>query len=260
MTTKASGAALAVKASMGAYLSDLKAQVGAPRLMSAVLILLGSTVAESLGLLLVPLLQLVDGQGRTTALQWLLAHGVQPTLGAMLALFVVLMLLRSWLARWRDLELMALRLEYVDALRTQLESSLAMASWQFLVRLRHADVMHLLFDQLGRVSLGTHQMMQLLSGFGLSLASLLVVMVIAPVWTFALGLPFALLAWLLRRRLAVAADLGSRFGLGQRDLMAAARDFLAGLKLVKAHAVEDRHLADLGRRAACCVMRSASTI
>ena len=251
MTSKASGAALAVKVSLAAYLSDLKAQVGAPRLVRAVFIVLCSTVAESLGLLLlVPLLQLVDGQGKTAALQWLLAHGVQPTLGPVLALFVALMLLRSWLARWRDLELLALRLEYVDALRARLESSLAMASWQFLVRLRHADVMHLLFDQLGRLSLGTHQMMQLLSGFGLGLASLLVVMVIAPLWTLALVLPFALLAWLLRRRLAVAADLGSRFGLGQRDLMAAARDFLAGLKLVKAHAVEDRHLADLGRRAA----------
>ena len=254
MTTAAPGAVAPLPpllAGMRSYLADLTACVGAARLARAVFVLLCCTALESLGLLmLVPLLQLVDGQAQTAALQWLLAHGVRPTLGLVLALFVALMLLRSWLARWRDLELMALRLEYVDALRARLESSLAMASWQFLVRLRHADVMHLLFDQLGRISLGTHQLMQLLCGFGLGLASLLVVLVIAPAWTLALVLPFALLAWLLRRRLAVAADMGSRFGLGQRDLMAAARDFLAGLKLVKAHAVEDRHLGELGRRAA----------
>ncbi len=250
MTPATAGAGPTFLTGMRSYLADLTACVGAPRLARAVIILLCGTVAESLGLLLlVPLLQLVDGQAKTAALQWLLGHGVQPTLGAVLALFVALMLLRSWLARWRDLELMALRLQYVDALRSRLESSLAMASWQFLVRLRHADVMHLMFDQLGRISLGTHQLMLLLCGLGLGLASLLVVLVIAPAWTLALVLPFAALAWLLRRRLALAADLGSRFGLGQRDLMAAARDFLAGLKLVKAHAVEDRHLAELGRRA-----------
>ena len=234
-----------------AYLADLVACVGAAPLARAVLVLLGATVAESLGLLLlVPLLQLVNGQSRSAALSWLQHHGVQPSLAAVLALFVVLMLLRAWLARRRDLDLLALRLRYVYTLRTRLETALAMASWQFLVRLRHADVMHLMFDQLGRVSLGTHQLMQLLSGLGLGLASLAVVAVVAPAWTLALVLPFAALAWALRRRLAQAAAMGSRFGLGQREIMSAARDFLAGLKLVKAHAVEDRHLAELGRRAA----------
>ena len=241
----------AFAAGLRAYLADLVVSVGAAPLARAVLVLLCATVAESLGLLLlVPLLQIVDGQSRSAALTWLLRQGLQPSLATVLALFVALMLLRSWLARRRDLDLLALRLRYVDTLRTRLETALALASWQFLVRLRHAEVMHLMFDQLGRVSLGTHQLMQLLAGLGLGLASLIVLIVIAPAWTLALMLPFAVLAWVLRRRLAQAAAMGSRFGLGQREIMTAARDFLAGLKLVKAHAVEERHLAELARRAA----------
>ena len=240
----------AFAAGIRAYLGDLVRRIGAPRVARAVVLLLLATLSESLGLLLlVPLLQLVNGEATAPALQWLLRHGVRPSMGPVLAMFVAAMLLRAWLARLRDMQLLALRLSYVDALRSELESALAMASWEHLVRLRHADVMHLMFDQLGRINLGTHQLMQALSGAGLALASLLVVLAIAPLWTVALVLPFGALLWLLRHRLALTAAMGSRFGQGQREMLSSARDFLAGLKLVKAHAVEDRHLAELAGRA-----------
>jgi ATP-binding cassette, subfamily C, bacterial len=231
------------------YLRDLIDRVGGFRVARVLVLVLLGTISESVGLLLlIPLLHLMNGDASAPALQWLLQQGVRPGLALVLFLFLATMLLRAWLARRRDMELLAMRLAYVDALRSDLEAALAMASWPFLVRLRHAEVMHLLFDQLGRINLGTHQMMQALSGFGLALASLVVIALVAPAWTFALVLPFAGLAWLLRQRLASAAAMGSRFGLGQRELMSAARDFLAGLKLVKAHRVESQHLLDLARR------------
>lgn len=233
------------------YLRDLIDRVGGLRVFRVLVLVLLGTVSESVGLLLlIPLLHLMNGDASAPALQWLLQQGVRPGLALVLCLFVAAMLLRAWLARRRDMELLAMRLAYVDSLRGELEAALAMASWPFLGQLRHAEVMHLLFDQLGRVNLGTHQMMQAISGVGLGMASLVVIALVAPAWTFALVLPFAGLVWLLRRRLASAAAMGSRFGLGQRELMSAARDFLAGLKLVKAHAVEGQHLSDLARRSA----------
>jgi ATP-binding cassette subfamily C protein len=42
--------------------------------------------------------------------------------------------------------------------------------------------------------------------------------------------------------------MGARLGQGQLELMASSKDFLGGLKLVKAHAVEGQHVADLQRR------------
>ncbi|CAD5372621.1 putative enzyme [Rubrivivax sp. A210] len=233
-----------------AFLRDLLASVGAGRMARALLLLLLGTLSEGLGLLmLVPLLQLIDGQAATPALQWLLRQGLRPELGPMLGLFAALMLMRAALARQRDMALLALRLDYLEALRARLEAALALASWPFLVRLRHADVMHLMFDQMARVTQGSFYLMQGLSGLGLGIASLAVVLLVAPPWILVLVLPFVLLLWLLRRRLARAAALGTRFGLGQREFMAGARDFLAGLKLVKAHGIEARHLVELGRRA-----------
>ena len=233
------------------YLVDLVHRVGGKRVVATFVLLLLGILSESCGLLLlVPLLQLMNGEASAPALKWLLQRGVRPSIELVLAMFVATMLVRAWLARLRDIELLKMRLDYVDALRRQLETALAMASWQHLVRLRHADVMHLLFDQLGRISQGTYQLMQAMSGAALALASLLVIGVVAPAWTLALLLPFAAMVWLMRRRLALTATMGSRFGQGQRDLMSAARDFLAGLKLVKAHAIENQHLLELGHRSA----------
>ena len=147
----------AATAGLPAYCRDIISRVGAPRAAAVLLLVLAGTLSESLGLLLlVPLLQLINGEATAPALQWLLRHGVRPGMGLVLSLFVAAMLLRAWLARRRDLALLSLRLDYLDALRSELESALATASWQFLVRLQHADVMHLMFDQLGRINQGTH--------------------------------------------------------------------------------------------------------
>ncbi len=246
----AGSTATQVGAGLRAYLADLIQVLGPRRVLSAVALVLCGTLFESLGLLmLVPLLQLVNGTTRTPALQWLVDHGLQPSLGAVLSLFTLLMLLRAAAARQRELSLLKLRLDYVERLRRRLEQALAGASWTFLVRLRHGEVMHLLFEQLARINQGTHQLMQVLSGAGLGLASLLVAAFIAPLWTLALVAPFALLIWALRRRPGSAAAMGQRLGQGQRASMSVARDFLAGLKLVKAHAAESQHLAEFQRRA-----------
>lgn len=232
------------------YLADLLAALGLRRVLGAVSLVLLGTLFESLGLLLlVPLLQLVNGTAQAPALQWLVRNGLQPSLGGVLLLFTALMLLRAAVARRREHSLLKLRLDYVALLRSRLERGLAGASWAFLAPLRHGEVMNLLFDQLGRINQGTQQLMQALSGCGLGLASLLVAMFIAPVWTLALVTPFAALIWALRRRPAWAATMGHRLGLGQKASMAMARDFLAGLKLVKAHAAENQHLAEFNRRA-----------
>jgi ATP-binding cassette, subfamily C, bacterial len=248
--TEAAASAPTLAAGLGSYLRDIVGRVGLRRVAVAVLLVLLGTLSESIGLLLlVPLLQLVNGEPTAPALRWLTDQGLRPGIGLVLSLFVGTMLLRAWIARLRDMQLLALRLSYVDALRSDLESALARASWEHLVRLQHADVMHLMFDQLGRINLGTHQLMQALSGLGLALASMLVLLTIAPLWTLALVLPLGGLLWLLRHRLALTAAMGSRFGQAQREMLSSARDFLAGLKLVKAHAVEDRHLAELADRA-----------
>ncbi len=249
MSTETQAAAPESAATLRSYASDLIQRVSLSRVAGAVAVILLCTLFESVGLLaLVPLLQLLNGQGSSPALNWLLGYGIKPDLGSVLTLFVLLMLVRSWLARRRDLQLLALRLDYVDALRHSLEAALAAASWRFLVRLRHAEVMHVLYDQLMRINQGTYQLLQLLSGWGLGLASVIVAATVAPPWMWALVIPVGLLGWALRKRLGAAGEMGARLNKGQLALMESSKDFLSGLKLVKAHAMEARHVADLQRR------------
>ncbi len=233
-----------------AYLADVADTLGAGRVAMAAVLVFVSLLLDSAGLLLlVPLLQLVNGATSTPALTWLLKHGVAARVDAVLALFMVLVLLRVLAARRRELVLAALRIDFVDALRGRLERALAMATWARLSALPHADVLHLLLEQMARVQQGTHQLLQLLAGCGLAAASLLAAAVVAPLWTAMLAWPMTLFLWLARRRLLRAAALGRDLSRGQRASMATAREFLAGLKLVKSHAAEARYLHEFRERA-----------
>lgn len=234
---------------VASFVHDLVHRVGARRVAGVLGLVLLCTVAESFGLLaLVPLLQLLQEPSAGMTQGWAARLGLRLQLGPMLLGFMALMLARAWLGRQRDILLLALRLDYVDALRRDVEVSLAGASWRYLVRLRHADVMHLLNDDLLRINQGTFQALQLLSGLGLGLASLLAAAVVAPAWSLLLLLPLAALAWLLRGRLAASSRLGAQLSKGQLDLMVSSRDLLGGLKMIKAHALEDRHVAELRQR------------
>lgn len=233
------------------FLKDLSARTGPTRVALCLGLVLLCTVTESFGLLaLVPLLQVLDGQSSSAALAWLAHWGVRPQPGPMLLGFMALMLLRAWLGRQRDIRLLQLRLDYIDALRRDLEASLAGASWRYLVALRHADVMHLLYDELARINQGTFQALQLVTTAGLGLASLVAVALVAPAWGLLPLLPLAGLAWLLRGRLSQASQMGTRLSKGQLDLMSSSRDLLGGLKMVKAHGLEATHVAELRQRSA----------
>jgi ATP-binding cassette subfamily C protein len=241
---------LDTRSALKTYAVDLCATLGRRRLVGAVLLTLSCTVLDGMGLLLlVPLLQLVDGTRSTPALQWLHQLGIQPRLEAVLVLFVSCVLTRVLLARWRELVLISLRLDYVDALRRALESSLARSSWSRLATLRHADVTHVLFDQLARVGQGTFFLLQAVSNAGLALASVVVALVVSPSWSMVVLLPLLAVMWILRRRLAAMTELGSRFSQGQRAMHTSARALMEGLKLVKVHAAERQHLAELQARA-----------
>lgn len=243
----------AVGAPLLAYLRAFAAAIGVARLLGAIALVLGCSALDSAGLLmLVPMLQLVGGGATSAAapaVHWLADHGLQPGLGAVLLLFLALVWLRVAASKYRDITLMRLRTRYVDATRERLEAALAHAAWPFLLRLRHADVTHVLFDSLTKLNQGTHYLMQGLAGFGMGLASVSVALVVAPGLTLAVLVPILTLALLLGRKLGVVVALGGRAGLAQRQALSASRDFLSGLKLIKAHAAEASHLATFKLRA-----------
>lgn len=233
------------------FVRDLTQRIGLRRLLACLALVLFCTAAESFSMLaLIPLLQALDKPSGGQALTWLSAHGLDLQLGHLLLAFLALVLIRAWLGRQRDTRLLALRLDYVDALRCGVEASLTRASWRHLATLRHAEIMHVLYNDLNRVNQGTYQALQLLSGAGLGLASLVVAAFVAPAWSLLLLLPLVVLAWSLRRRFGQSSQAGSRLSRGQLDLMSSSRDLLGGLKMVKVHALEAKHVAAMRDRAA----------
>lgn len=232
------------------FARDLFQRTGGLRVGGCMALVLLCTLTESFGLLaLVPLLQTLGGAPGGPVLAWLAQHGLPAEPGPMLLAFLTLVLLRTWLGRQRDIQLLALRLDYLDALRRDLETSLAGASWRYLVKLRHAEVMHVLYDDLSRINQGTHQGLTLLSTAGLGLASLIAAAFVAPLWSLVLLLPLVWMAWLLRSRMGQSGQLGARLSKGQLDQMASSRDLLGGLKMVKTHGLEAQHLTRLRTQA-----------
>ena len=216
-------------------------------------LLLVSAVTETFGIaLLVPLLALagLDGGGAgASRLRDLLesgaaALGVGLTLPLLLAVFVVLVAVRSAVAWQRHVQLAAIRHGFTDRLRERLYAAAANAEWRFLVGRRRSDVEHVLTRDVGRAGAGATQMVQAAVAAALVPAQAALAVAISP--TVSLGMLLvgaALLAAghpLVRR----ARRLGQRLTDGGRGAHAAMTGFLDGLKQAKSEDAAARHVGD----------------
>ena len=231
---------------------------GAPRrsLLAAGL-LLAAAVTETFGIaLLIPLLYAAGLEGaadgsaspvREAVARGAEAVGVEPTLPVLLGAFVLLAGLRSAVAWQRDVQLTALRLGFVDALRERLYASTAAAAWLFLVRRRSSDLLHVLTHDVGRAGQGAMHLVQGSVSVTFALAQAALAVAISP--PLAAGMLLAAGALLLAAGPLVGRSrrLGDRLTAGGRAAHAAMTEFLGGLKLAKSEATEARHVRDFTR-------------
>lgn len=220
-------------------------------------LLLAAAVTETFGIaLLIPLLYaagLDGGPDQTESpVREALARaaetlGIELTLPVLLAAFLVLVGVRSLAAWQRELQLTALRLGFVDALRRRLYAATARAAWPFLVRRRSSDLLHLLTHEVGRAGQGAIHMIQASVHLVFAVAQGAVAVAIAPPVGFAMlavgGALVAAAGPLVRR----SRTLGERLTAGGRAAHAVMAEFLGGLKLAKSDATEARHLRDYDR-------------
>ena len=111
---------------------------GRAALVLALMLLVGLT--EGLGLLmLVPILQsLVPGAAMPGALGWLFGAAGPPSLGVLLAVFVLLVALRAAAGLWQRVEATALNARIVDGLRAGAMDALLHAEWRELAAMRQS--------------------------------------------------------------------------------------------------------------------------
>ena len=220
-------------------------------------LLLAATVTETFGIaLLIPLLYAAGLEGapdggasaiREAAARGAQAVGLEPTLPVLLGAFVLLAGLRSAVAWQRDVQLTALRLEFVDALRERLYTSTAAAAWPLLVRRRSSDLLHVLTHDVGRAGQGAIHLVQGSVGAVLAVAQAALAVAISPPLAFGILLVAGGLLVAAGPLVARSRELGDRLTAGGRAAHAAMTEFLGGLKLAKSEATEARHVRDFTR-------------
>jgi ATP-binding cassette subfamily C protein len=167
-------------------------RVPAPKLVVLLLLMVGVGLTEGFGvMLLVPLLGAFSGTEQTpewmsfilVPFQWV---GLQGNAAVVLAVFVVLVGLRTAVQFGRDALAAVLQAEVVDALREDCFAALLRVEWRWLSGRRQADHVSLLLTDLNRVGVGLHFAIGWLASLATGLA-----------WTLAafwLSFPMTLLA------------------------------------------------------------------
>jgi ATP-binding cassette subfamily C protein len=220
------------------------ALAGPGRALTVVLLMLFTGFTEGLGLLMiVPILQtLVPGAAPPGALGWLFGAAGAPSLGVLLAAFVLLVALRAGAGMWQRLEATGLNARIVDGLRCRAVDALLHAEWRELAAMRQSGNRALLLTTVDRVGLAVNRLISS-TATALNLALILAAAIVLS-WTLALGAVAAgALVLLLHGRVRrQARRLGEALGDAYRQIHARLEEILDGLRLYKSFGREAQAL------------------
>ncbi|MEO5705625.1 MAG: ABC transporter ATP-binding protein [Alteraurantiacibacter sp.] len=220
----------------------------APPRETAVLfsLMLAARLTEGVGiLLLVPILDSLRGAGEPSQLSgWLgtlLPQGA--AIGPLLAVFVVLVMIRSLLVFSQQVQSVRYQNRVIDRLRERCFDRLLRAEWRWLSGQRASDHANALTTGIGRVGMGLNTLITLAAMLATSITYVAVALILS--WQITLlaavvGLVAHAALGRIRRR---AVTIGINMGITSRAVQASIQEGLAGIRLTKILRNEDRHLA-----------------
>ena len=197
-------------------------------------------------LMLVPLLQLVGldvQQGSIGRLaefvsSFFSALGLRPTLIAVLAIYVVIVIIHSLLRRWETSTSLILEHEFVVRLRQRLYHDIAHTSWLFFVRKRASDFTHALTTEMERIGSATYSLLNCLATAIVAVVYILLAMKLSAVMTGLVFLCGGGLIFTLRRETSVAHETGEGLSEAMNNLYHAVSEHLSGMKIAKSYGTE----------------------
>lgn len=218
---------------------------GPGRALAVVLLMLFTGFTEGLGLLMiVPILQsLVPGAATPGALGWLFGAVGSPSLGVLLAAFVVLVALRAAAGLWQRVAATRLNARIVDGLRVRAVDALLHAEWRALAAMAQSSNRALLLTTVDRVGVAVNRLITS-TATALNLALIFAAALVLS-WKLALGaLAAGALVLLLyagvRRQ---ARRIGEALGNAHRQIHARLEETLNALRLTKSFGREPEALA-----------------
>lgn len=231
------------------------ARPGRALLVLGLMVFVGFT--EGLGLLMiVPILQsLVPASAPPGALARLFGETGPPSLGVLLAIFVLLVALRAAAGLWQRVESTRLNARIVDGLRCRAMDALLHAEWRELAAMRQSGNRALLVTTVDRVGLAVNRLIASTStalNLALIMAAAIVLSWQLALGTMAAGAVVVLLYAGVRRQ---ARQLGEALSEAYRQIHARLEETLNGLRLTKSFGREREALE--GARRAFVSLRGA---
>jgi ATP-binding cassette, subfamily C, bacterial len=243
------------------------ARFAGPRGPSAALLVGLGAILEGVGiLLLVPLLVTLFSQGDGAAgplpAGWMerLAPGLSTVgrLGLILALFAVLMALRSFVLWRRDALLGRLQIGFIEEQRGKIARGLANAGWGTLAGIGHARITHLMGGDIQRCAAGVSFLLQSGAAVVMLVAQLGLALLLSPSLTaLAIG-AMALGALALSGLLKRSHDVGKVVTETSQALMTGLGRFLGGMKVAMSQNLQHAFVAEFERDIATSAQRQAA--
>ncbi len=237
-----------------AFLSDFAGISGAKGYL-AVFYALGAALLDGVSVsFLIPLLGVLFGSSAIP--HWLAAvtramfsfAGVQSQLGRLsllLAVFGVLVGLRAALVAARDITSFGLQLRFIEEQRLRLTAGLTEARWDYIARLRHARVTHLMSADIERLGIGVQYT---LIGAGAAitlLAQFVIASILSPPLAAAVALLFIFAIFSLKPALSRAHALGENVADANLFVLDNTSQFLSAIKVAISQNIAGLFVSDI---------------
>jgi ATP-binding cassette subfamily C protein len=223
------------------------------RLVGAVALMVAFSLTEGFGIvLLLPMLQAAGidlvGQGQAQRYAQIISRafrtfGTQPSLAALLIVFVALVAARAALGRLQSVAIYAVAEEFELDLRTRLYRAIANASWLHVCRSRWSDFAHTLTDEAGRSGFAASQSMMLVGDAILASLYVAIALTLSAAMTVVVLLSAGLLAAMMRGPTRSIEESGHEVSRTAASFYAATLEHLQNLKTARAYGAEKQNCA-----------------
>jgi ABC-type multidrug transport system fused ATPase/permease subunit len=179
------------------------------------------------------------GNTEMALLGWFGAESPFSRMLLLLLLFAFLMSLRAAIMSLRDVAVVSLQIRFIGALRLRLAQRLVASRWEYVARLRHARITHLMGGDIQRLAIGVDSILRGTAAAAVLLAQCVLALLLAP------GLALAMLALLGLGLIALSGGVTRTRALGwfameaNLSLLSSTAQFLGGLKLAMSQNLED---------------------
>ena len=178
------------------------------------------------------------------------AVGLQPSLGVLLVLFVLVAAARAALVGAQNALAVRFVWDLTSDLREELYRAVLLADWRFLTRRRSSDFVHVMTAEVERVGVGVGNLLQLIAQAVVVAVYAALAFRVSPLTTSIVLLCGAVLLVLPRASLRAVRRYGADASETNASLYGAAIEHLSGVKLIKsvdAYARSSGHFSRLVR-------------